>query len=241
MKRTVGSEWLDELPAEDVRAVRSRKDLRRINFLMWHVHFMERLWRKATVTNELCRIVELGAGDGSFSLKVARRLAPHVNHMHLVLIDRQNLVKTQTRDEFAKFGWKLECVTADVLDWLLNARIEPGTGMMANLFLHHFGEEDLRTMFRCISAQSNFFAACEPRRAPLALRASRLLGVIGCNSVSRHDAPISVRAGFKDRELSILWPQQDNWQLDEHDAGLFSHCFRAQRFIGSEDSVEQAT
>jgi len=236
MRRTVEPEWLDELPPEDARAARSRDDLKRINVLMGHVHFMERLWRKAKVSNETCRIVELGAGDGSFLLRVARRLAPQVNRMSVALVDRQNLVKRRTRHEFATFGWDVECVRADVFDWLSDARTEPGTGMMANLFLHHFEEEELRTLFRHISVQSNFFAACEPRRAPLALSASRLLGVIGCNSVSRHDAPISVRAGFRDRELSALWPEQKGWQLDEYEAGLFSHCFLAQRRLGSEHS-----
>ena len=201
---------------------------------------MERLWRKATISQEICRVVELGAGDGSFLLKVARRLAPQVKRMSVVLVDRQNAVETQTCHEFAKFGWNVECVRADVFDWLWHARTEPGTGMVANLFLHHFDEEELKTLFRHISVQSNFFAACEPRRAPLALSASRLIGVIGCNSVSRHDAPISVRAGFRGHELSALWPEPNGWQLDEHEAGLFSHCFLAQR-VGLERSDEQTS
>jgi hypothetical protein len=240
IKRSVEPEWLDELPAEEMRAVRSRKDLKRINILMRHVHFMERLWRKANVNNDTRRIVDLGAGDGSFFLKLARRLAPDVNPIHAVLVDRQNLIGMQTRQEFANLGWTLEYVTADIFDWLLGAGIESGTALIANLFLHHFGGEDLLRMFGYISCQSNFFVACEPRRAFLALNAARLLGAIGCNSVSRHDAPISVRAGFKGSELSALWPHQTGWQLDEHEAGLFSHCFLARR-LGSEDCVAQAS
>jgi hypothetical protein len=58
---------------------------------------------------------------------------------------------------------------------------------------------------------------------------SRLLRVIGCNDVTRHDATISVRAGFSGEELSALWPDKQNWQLTERRAGLFSHLFIAQK------------
>jgi hypothetical protein len=63
----------------------------------------------------------------------------------------------------------------------------------------------------------------------LALQASRLLGLIGCNEVTRHDAVVSVRAGFVDQELSALWPERTRWHLQEEAAGLFSHCFVAQQ------------
>jgi hypothetical protein len=58
-----------------------------------------------------------------------------------------------------------------------------------------------------------------------------LLWAIGCNSVTRHDALVSVRAGFSGDELSALWPDKKNWQLTERRAGPFSHLFIAQRKI----------
>ena len=72
-------------------------------------------------------------------------------------------------------------------------------------------------------------SACEPRRSRFALRASRLLGLIGCNDVTRHDAAASVRAGFAGRELSALWPDEAGWQIDERPAAPFSHLFVARR------------
>jgi hypothetical protein len=75
---------------------------------------------------------------------------------------------------------------------------------------------------------ARLLVACEPRRNKFALRASRLLWAIGCNEVSLHDAIVSVRAGFSDQELSALWPSRD-WDLDEHAARLFTHCFVARR------------
>ena len=61
------------------------------------------------------------------------------------------------------------------------------------------------------------------------LAAARMCGLIGCNSVTRHDAVVSVRAGFADRELSELWPTEGNWALTEQVLGWFSHFFLARR------------
>jgi hypothetical protein len=73
------------------------------------------------------------------------------------------------------------------------------------------------------------FVAIEPRRAAWPLFCSRLLWAIGCGKVTRHDAVISVRAGFSGNELSDLWPDKNNWELTEQPAGAFSHLFIARK------------
>ena len=82
-----------------------------------------------------------------------------------------------------------------------------------------------------IGAAADTFVCCEPRRARLALVGSRLLGLIGCNAVTRHDALISVHAGFRGTELSDAWRAAcgDGWTLEERAAGPFSHVFGATR------------
>jgi len=256
VQRVVQSEWLDELPPEDAGAVQSRRDLRRLNFLMGHVGMMTRALAGPWGRQKVRSIVELGAGDGTFLLKLARQLErleagrlliramgnagawlawrgriPRLESIptKAVLVDRQKLVRTVIREKFGRLGWRVEIVKADVFDWLAEPRLATGTMMVANLFLHHFAEETLRSLLLHISARSDFFVACEPRRSAFALSASRKLGVIGCNAVTRHDAVVSVQAGFVDRELSALWPATPGWQLEEREAGMFSHCFVARR------------
>jgi hypothetical protein len=51
--------------------------------------------------------------------------------------------------------------------------------------------------------------------------------VLGANDVTRHDAVASVRAGFRERELSALWPQDRAWTLRECGVFPFTHAFRA--------------
>ena len=225
--RQVEPEWLDELPAGDPRAVRSRRDLKRINGWMLQSSIMTRLLL-AHQAEAPRRIVELGAGDGTFMLAVARRLAKRWPGVTVTFVDQQNIVTRETHDAFGALGWGTESVTADVFAFLAEARDDADV-VTANLFLHHFSDDALRRLFASIAALSPLFVACEPLRSPRALLGSRLLFVIGCNDVSRHDAVVSVRAGFRDQELSALWPHHGAWHLHEGAAFPFTHCFAARR------------
>src|SRR5712692_7747172 len=76
MDRIVEPEWLDGLPVDDPRALRSRQDLRRVNVLMGHARILSRLLRRAGAERRLDCLVDLGAGDGTFLLELVKRLAP---------------------------------------------------------------------------------------------------------------------------------------------------------------------
>ena len=145
--------------------------------------------------------------------------------MTATLLDLQKSVLPETLAAFAAAGWRAEAVVADVFDWPAG----PVEIVVANLFLHHFDNAHLETLLRRIADRARLFVALEPHRAFWPLFCSRFLGIIGCNIVTRHDAVVSVRAGFSGRELSALWPADGAWQLTEQPAGLFSHLFVAQR------------
>jgi Methyltransferase domain len=227
--RTIEPEWLDELPPADSRAMRSRRDMRRINALMMNGALVARELRRAHPAQPPRRIAEIGAGDGIFMLRVAEKLSPQWRGTDVVLLDQQRLVSPVTGEQFAAMGWRLQLVTADVFAWLAQPAPPVFDVIVANLFLHHFDTARLAELLSLIAQRARVLIACEPRRAGGALLASQLLGVIGCNDVSRHDAVVSVRAGFKNRELSGLWPRGGAWILQEHAYGLFSHCFVATR------------
>src|SRR5215212_9605035 len=177
-------EWLDELPPDDARAVASRSDLRRINRLMGHVPLLVDAWRQNEPDRWIQTVVELGAGDGTFLLNCARSLSAKSGPFKVVLVDRVKLVTAQTLDGFRELGWIPEVVTADVFDWVTNAQVLD-SAFIANLFLHHFDHDRLGVLFEQISRQANFFVAVEPRRALAPLFCSKLLGLLGCNDVTR--------------------------------------------------------
>ena len=130
---------------------------------------------------------------------------------------------------FAVHGWPAQAVTADVFDWLQTSG--DCEAVIANLFLHHFDDARLTELLRLISRRAKLFIALEPRRAPWPLFCSRMLWAIGCNDVTRHDAAVSVRAGFSGNELSASWGDRQNWRLTEQRAGAFSHLFTAQKIL----------
>jgi len=217
-ERVAEPEWLDELPPQDRRAVRSRGDLRRINALMGNARCIARHLSGRT-------IADLGAGDGCLMLSVARRLRrPGVE---LTLVDRSPVVAESTLRGFAELDWKVIAESEDALRFL--ERAPRFDAIVANLFLHHFDDQRLAQLLALSAARAPLFIACEPRRSRLALGASRLLGLIGCNDVTRHDALVSVRAGFSGSELCGLWPKAAGWRLSEGAAWPFSHLFVAQR------------
>jgi len=227
MKRMVQPELLDRLPPDDPRAVHSRLDLRRVNGWMRHHAIMADTLYEALNHKSPEQITELGAGDGNFLLQVARRLTPGWPNVMATLIDMQKNVSAETLVAFAALGWRAEAVVADVFQWPKTS--PPGGAVIANLFLHHFENASLETLLHLISQRTNLFIALEPRRSGWSEFGSRLLWLIGCNDVTRHDALVSVRAGFSGNELSRLWPDKQNWQMKEQRAGAFSHLFIAQK------------
>jgi hypothetical protein len=249
--RVVVAEALDGMTEGDPAAQRSRRDLRRIHRAMRSRAIVGQALRdmlemtdgaRLPVRRPL-RVLELGAGDGTLMLGVARTLAAWRPAVELTLLDRQALVERSTIDGYAACGWTATPCVVDVLEWAVGApHGETATVrwdmIVANLFLHHFEGPQLDALLAAIEARTARFFASEPRRAALALVGSRLVGVLGANAVTRADAVLSVRAGFRGSELSALWPRHANgWRLHEYPAGLFSHCLRAER----SDPLEDAT
>lgn len=236
MRRHVAPETLDSLAESDPQAMRSRLDLRRIHRAMRTRSIVLRGLRGIAASHHTTmplRVLELGAGDGTLMLGVAKAFAPHWPRVELTLLDRQDLVERATLERYAHYRWSARPAVIDVQQWVASpwaATTQHWDLVVANLFLHHFEGEPLVALLGAIAARTERFFACEPRRARLALLGSHLVGVIGANAVTRTDAVLSVHAGFCGSELSATWPSRGTaWNMREYSAGLFSHCFAADR------------
>ncbi|MEO6959202.1 MAG: hypothetical protein ABI228_06060 [Burkholderiaceae bacterium] len=236
LQRRLSPERLDHLAPADPLAIRSRADLRRINRLMGSGGLIARALQAHAVRmpplrdHRPQRIIELGAGDGSLMLRLAKKFAQRWPGAHLTLLDRQNVVGASTLDEFDRLGWTVDVLCLDVNEWIAASVRERWDMAIANLFIHHFDSSTIAALFTALGERCNWFMACEPRRSRLRLLASRLIFLAGANAVTREDAVLSVRAGFSDTELSALWPRRaSQWVRQEGPAGLFSHTFVAYR------------
>jgi len=226
--RRLEPELLDHLPADDPLAVGARRDLKRVNGWMRNANCVAALLRSHAEARQPRTILDLGSGDGALMLEVARRLAPHWRDVRVILLDQQNIVSATTRENFGALQWQAEAVSADVFDYLSRAPSGSVDVITANLFLHHFTDEQLSRLFAKAAELAWLVVACEPRRAKFVVELSRMLWAIGCNEVTVHDAVASARAGFTDNELSALWPKQ-GWGLQERAALVFNHTFVARR------------
>lgn len=234
LPRRVEPETLDYLAENDPRAIRSRRDLQRVHRVMRTRGILLRALRQAAALAAIApqraaplRLIELGAGDATLMLGVARTLARQWPHVALTVLDRQRVVAASTLDAYRALGWQVEVMVMDVAAWAAMRHAERWDVALANLFLHHFDDDTLAGLLDAVAANCRAFVACEPRRSRFALAGSHLIGALGVNAVTREDAVLSVRAGFRERELSALWRHSGSWQLMEYAAPPFSHCLVA--------------
>lgn len=215
MQRTVQPEILDNLPACNIDAIASRRDLVKINFLMGNFR-----WIRAKVRSErereANRYLEIGAGDGS----LGKRLMRGAGIEHYDAIDRAS--RPESWPERAQW------FSRDLLNFDGYGNY---THVIANLILHHFQAHELAQLGEVIHASGlRCLLACEPCRRPLhkcQLRAGKL---IGFNYVTLHDGCVSVDAGFRGDELPTLLglPAAEwTWQIEETIMGAYR--MRAER------------
>ena len=233
-QRVVRPERLDVLSPDDPRARRSRDDLQRVHRAMGSVAIMCRAIDCLNLAVPPRRVLELGAGDGTLLLRMARTMFSSWSDVDATLLDQHDLVTPTTRSAFAQLGWRIRVLRTDVLDWARRDSIEHYNLCVSTLFLHHFHAADLALLLAAAAARVDALVACEPRRNVFAALGSRLVGLLGSNAVTRHDAVTSVVAGFAAQELTALWPHTPNaWHLQEYWALPFTHCFTAVRTAGS--------
>ncbi|MGZ8982257.1 MAG: class I SAM-dependent methyltransferase, partial [Burkholderiaceae bacterium] len=188
LPRVVARETLDHLPVDDPAARRSRRDLVRVHRAMGTRSIVMRGWQ-SLVSSERAKaplkILEIGAGDGTLLLGIARSLAPAWPRVQLTLLDRQDIVSAATLEGFSDVGWSAKVEVADVLEWAARdeGRAPRWDLITTTLFLHHFESPQLDALLAQVASSANRFFACEPRRAWLALAGSHLIGAIGANAV----------------------------------------------------------
>ena len=217
--RVLQPELLDTLPPSNPDAQHSRRDLRKLNWIMGHYRLMLRMMQGA----DFGTLIDLGSGDGQFASALSRKLN---RPCKLVLVDQQRVP-----------GAPPDLILSDVFSFLEQLERKPLTAIMANLFLHHFRDNSLQELFALIAGRADYFFACEPRRSRLSLAAIKLLPLIRCNPITRHDAAASIRAGFLGQELRALWPGPAGWSVTEHEGGFASHCFRATLTPGERENI----
>jgi hypothetical protein len=211
--RVVVPEILDHLVADDPEAMRSRRDLRRINFFMGNERWVLKTARRFPEA-AAGGITEIGAGDGHLTRRLALAF-PEATITALDLAPPPAALPPNIR-------WQ----QGDLF-----AAPTPPTGgiLIANLILHHFEGEALRRVGD-LTAGFDVIIFNEPARAKL----PHLMGWLAdpfINRVTRHDMHVSIDAGFSPDELSRLMDlPARRWKIEEHSTWRGAH-----RVVGCRD------
>ena len=196
--RRVEPELLETYPADHPDAVRGRADLRLINAVMGNHRWITSRLRR------LCqpgwRVTEIGAGDGALSLRLARHGVCAPADLHGFDLAPRPV------------DWPAEA------DWtqgdLLHEPLPESEVLVANLFLHHLQDDALVELGRRLPARARVLIAVEPaRRRMHACNGDLLCRVARLHPITRHDLPVSVRAGFRSGELPIRLGLGPDWQI----------------------------
>ena len=186
MKRQLTPEILDSLPGDDPGALRSRRDLRLINFLMGNERWILK-------QNYRGGVIELGAGEGKLTQKLAER-------GQVVGLDFQE------RPDNLETPW----LAGDLFQNLPEVE---GETIVANLILHHFRDDQLGQLGKLIRERRSLIAV-EPWRSRISLAEGYVLWPL-INRITKHDMMVSIRAGFRNGELRKLLDLGDDWEWKE--------------------------
>ncbi len=198
LPRRVQPEILDSLPPDHPDAVHNRRDLRFFNALMGNYRWMAKVLGSQLRPGD--RVLELGAGEGDLGRYLHRQ----------VYSERAQQDCAPTFAEYSgldlwprpkkwpsTWGWHRDDLTTF-------SHYADFNVIVGNLILHQFEDDVLAALGRQWRAHARLLVFCEPARSRLHLAQLPLARLAGINYVSRHDARISVHAGFRANELPHL-------------------------------------
>jgi len=162
-------------------------------------------------------IVELGAGDGALAHSI-----PESAQATWIACD------LAPRPEHWPESWQWH--EGDLFTALPQIS---GTAALGNLILHHFSEAQLQTLGGFFTKYDRILFS-EPLRLPRVLFLSRLMELLAINHVTRHDMRVSIRAGFRGKELpSLLELDPKLWDIDIKETWMGAYRLDARRKVTS--------
>ena len=192
--RIVQAELLDSLPHDHPDALDNRRDLGLINAVMGNHRWLARILQAYASPGG--PVLELGAGTGGLAQRLRRNGWP---------VDGLDVCPAPATWP-AGAPWH----RADLRTF---AGFDAYEVVYGNLIFHQFSASELRAVGNRMQTRAQLLLACEPARRRRSQWMFRMFApLIGANHVSRHDANVSIAAGFRGDELpSLLGLAPERW------------------------------
>ena len=183
MSRMLQPELLDGLPSNHPAALHSRRDLRLVNRVMGNFRWFTRTLAPLLHTHE--PVLELGAGSGELGVTL---------QSYEIRLDGLDRSPRPVAWLPARVWHQTDLVTFP--DYAAYPVV------IGNLIFHHFSAPELTALGAKLCAHARLIVACEPaRRRIFQILFATFAPLLGANYVTRHDARVSIAAGFRGDEL----------------------------------------
>lgn len=186
LNRIVQPEILDSLPEDHPDALKNRRDLVTLNQILGNNRWFRKQLSQFLQPGD--RLLEVGAGGGEMGASLFPDLQP--------LEVEWTGLDAWSRPAHWPESWAW-CST----DLLQFQDFAPYQGILGNLILHQFQDEELHALGKSWNRSARFLLFSEPRRHPLPLHLLQWTRLLGMHPTTRHDGAISIRAGFRGEEL----------------------------------------
>jgi SAM-dependent methyltransferase len=206
--RLAADEMMDDFSITDDRLRRALTDLRWTNRLLGGYRANDALLDPLLQNNRL-RILDIGTGGGDYLAHLVRRADRAGCRMEVVGVDANPVTATYAREWLdANMRGRLRPrIRIDVADARsLPYDADAFDASLATLFLHHFhGDDAVQVLCEMDRVGRRGALVNDLHRHPLAHAAIWVLSrLLPTSPMYQHDAPLSVRRGFRRDELRTL-------------------------------------
>jgi ubiquinone/menaquinone biosynthesis C-methylase UbiE len=197
-------EWLDEATLDDAALRRNLRDIRRINALLGWTGFAVRSLGHAVSAQHRdgFSLIDVAAGSADIPLALARWASRSGIPARIVATDLSPQIVRIATEQVAG----IPSIRVQQMD-ALAPNVPPASFDIAlcTLALHHFNPSLAIELLRNLGRLGRSIYVFDVERHPLAyLGVIPLTRLIPMDAMTRHDAPVSVRRAYDQRELREL-------------------------------------
>lgn len=213
--RVLQQELLETYPDDHPDAIIGRQELLLVNAVMGNHRWMERTLRQYYQPG--WKITEIGAGDGALSRRFVDASICEARALHAFDLARRPAT------------WPPDAAWTQ--GDLFQQPLPDSEVLVANLFLHHFTDDQIKVLGSRISPKTRLILAVEPERRWMHTVMGRFFSWLAeLHPITKFDMQVSIRAGFRDDELAASLGLDPRIWCWKHQAALLGgYRFSAMR------------